>query len=94
MRKNHLENDILSQEKKEWLKKLHVIDIKKFDYLVPETGHLFSIKYFENTPLEEIKSKYDQINKSSIGEARMMDREETIKIIQEQNDIWRIQWKC
>ena len=48
----------LEEEKLEWLKSIGAINIEKFDFMIPGTGHLYSLDYLNSKSLNEIKFEY------------------------------------
>jgi hypothetical protein len=51
----------LSKEKQKWLKENHAIKTTGYDFVIPDTKHLFSIEYLKNHTLEEIKENYKNL---------------------------------
>jgi hypothetical protein len=50
----------ISEEKRQWMKE---VGMKEFDKPIKYyigVNHLYSVEYIKNTPLEELKEKYDE----------------------------------
>lgn len=56
--------DILGEEKVEWLKQIHAVDISKFQLMSATTNHLFSLDFVKNTSLVALQAMYEQNKKA------------------------------